>query len=290
MKLAKKKKTEENSEKSKMEIFKRYLTTLIGLPLVLVIFIFSNNYVMDIALAILAIFMMHEYLHCFKSTNKANPTSWLSYICCALIAITHVISEDIRFQVLVFMTPLITFILFLELILSNGKKNVIDVMATVLGIVYIPLSILFVSLLRGGTPMILHRAYTGLIFAASWGSDGLAYIIGCKFGKHKLTPISPKKTIEGAIAGVVGSIAFSLVFVLVINLIFKLEIIYWQILIISIVLAIIGQIGDIAASAIKRYCGIKDFSNLLPGHGGLLDRCDSLLFIAPFAYMLLLMI
>ena len=288
--MAKKKKTEENSEKSKVKILNRYLTTLVGLPLVFVIFIFSNNYVMDVALAILSALMMHEYLHCFKSTKKANPTSWLSYVCCALLAFTHLIGDDIRFQILVFMAPLIILILFLELILSNGKKNVVDVMTTVLGIIYIPLSIIFVSLLRGGTPMIFHRVYTGLIFAASWGSDGLAYIIGCRFGKHKLTPISPKKSVEGAIAGVVGSIAFSLVFILIINLIFNLQIIYWQILIISIVLAIIGQIGDIAASAIKRYCGIKDFSNLLPGHGGLLDRCDSLLFIAPFAYMLLLMI
>ena len=288
--MAKKKKTEETSEKSKVKTLKRYLTTLVGLPVVFVIFVFSNNYVMDVALGLLAIFMMHEYLHCFKSTGKANPTAWISYLCCALISLTHLIKEDIRFQLLVFMIPLIIFILALEVILTEGKKNIFDVMTTLFGILYIPLSLLFVSLLRGGTPALLHKIYIGIIFASSWGSDGLAYIIGCKFGKHKLTPISPKKTIEGAIAGIFGSIGFALGYILIINLIFKLAIPYWQILIISIILAIIGQVGDIAASAIKRYCGIKDFSNLLPGHGGLLDRFDSLLLIAPFAYMLLLMI
>lgn len=288
--MAKKKKTEENSEKSKAKTLKRYLTTIVGLPVVFVIFVFSNNYVMDVALAIIAIFMMHEYLHCFKSTKKANPTAWISYVCCALIGLAHVIKEEIGFKLLVFMIPLIIFILSLEVILTEGKKNIIDVMTTLFGILYIPLSLLFVSLIRGGTPALIHKIYCGLLFATSWGSDGLAYIIGCKFGKHKLTPISPKKSVEGAIAGVFGSIGFSLGFILIVNLIFNLTISYWQILIISIILAIIGQVGDIAASAIKRYCGIKDFSNLLPGHGGLLDRCDSLLFITPFAYMLFLMI
>ena len=288
--MAKKKKTEENSEKSKTKTLKRYLTTIVGLPVVFVIFVFSNNYVMDVALAIFAIFMMHEYLHCFKSTEKANPTAWISYVCCALIGLAHVIKEEIGFKLLVFMIPLIIFILSLEVILTEGKKNIIDVMTTLFGILYIPLSILFVSLIRGGTPALIHKIYCGILFATSWGSDGLAYIIGCKFGKHKLTPISPKKSVEGAIAGIFGSIGFSLGFILIVNLIFNLTISYWQILIISIVLAIIGQVGDIAASAIKRYCGIKDFSNLLPGHGGLLDRCDSLLFITPFAYMLFLMI
>ena len=288
--MAKKKKTEENNEKSKTKTLKRYLTTLVGLPLVFVVFVFSNNYVMDVALAIVAICMMHEYLHCFKSTEKANPTAWISYACCALIGLTHLIKEEIGFKLLVFMIPLIIFILSLEVIITEGKKNIIDVMTTLFGILYIPLSILFVSLIRGGTPALIHKIYCGLLFATSWGSDGLAYIIGCKFGKHKLTPISPKKTVEGAIAGIFGAIGFSLVFILIVNLIFNLTISYWQILIISIILAIIGQVGDIAASAIKRYCGIKDFSNLLPGHGGLLDRLDSLLFITPFAYMLFLMI
>ena len=128
--------------------------------------------------------------------------------------------------------------------------------------------------------------YIAYIFTSAWGSDTFAYLIGKKFGKHKLTPISPKKTVEGAIGGIVGALFFSLSYTILINNVMSLSINYLHIFIVTIVLAIIGEIGDLAASGIKRYCGIKDFSDLLPGHGGMLDRIDSLLLITPFAYIL----
>lgn len=289
-KLAKKKESTKSDEKSKTKKIKRYLTSIIGLPIVAIFFIFANNLVMDIALGVLAILMMYEYINCFRSTKKANPSAWICYLCCMLIPFTHFISERIRAQILVTIIPIIIFALFVELIFSNGKKNIIDIAVTVLGILYIPLCVLFVSLLRGLEPSKMGKIYAGFLFATSWGSDGLAYIVGTKIGKHKLTPISPKKTVEGAVAGIIGSIFCLDVFAIGMNLAFGLKIGIWQITLISIILGIIGQIGDISASAIKRYCGIKDFSEVLPGHGGFLDRLDSLLFIAPFAYFLLQML
>ena len=95
---------------------------------------------------------------------------------------------------------------------------------------------------------------------------------------------------EGAIAGIIGATLVALAYTVIVNLIFHVEIAYLPIAGITIVLSIIGQVGDLAASSIKRYCGIKDFSELLPGHGGMLDRIDSLIFICPFAFILLLML
>ena len=119
-------------------------------------------------------------------------------------------------------------------------------------------------------------------------TDIFAYFIGSKFGKHKLCPdISPKKSVEGAIAGTLAAIIVTTTYTYFINTYAGVEYSYMHIALITLVLSVIGQIGDFAASTIKRYVDIKDYSNLIPGHGGMLDRIDSIMFIAPFAYILL---
>ena len=122
---------------------------------------------------------------------------------------------------------------------------------------------------------------------AAWGTDIFAFIIGRKFGKTKFSKVSPNKSVEGCVAGIIGAVVTSLIYTLAINYFGNFDISYLSIGIISAILSIIGQIGDFAASSIKRYFEVKDFSNLFPGHGGMLDRIDSVMFIAPFAYFLL---
>ena len=123
----------------------------------------------------------------------------------------------------------------------------------------------------------------------AWGTDVFAFLIGSTFklGKHKFSKISPKKSMEGCIAGLIGAVALTIIYTLCINRFLPIYLPYAKMIGISILLSIIGQFGDFAASSIKRFVEIKDFSNLIPGHGGLLDRIDSLIFIAPFAYILL---
>lgn len=119
-----------------------------------------------------------------------------------------------------------------------------------------------------------------LVILTAFGTDIFAYFTGYFFGKHKLSPsISPKKTIEGAVGGVVGSVILSVTFILIVqaNLIFHG-------LVMGILGSVISQFGDLTASIIKRKIGIKDYGNLIPGHGGVLDRFDSVLFTAPFIY------
>lgn len=124
-----------------------------------------------------------------------------------------------------------------------------------------------------------------IIFVTAWLSDTVAFAVGKKFGKNKLLPeISPKKTVEGAVGGLAGSVIFNLILGIVCSVAFKLNVNYLSLFFVSIVAGVMSQLGDLAASSIKREYGIKDFSNLLPGHGGMLDRFDSVLFVAPTVY------
>lgn len=125
--------------------------------------------------------------------------------------------------------------------------------------------------------------YLLLMFNFSSVCDMGAYFVGVTCGKHKLCPeISPKKTIEGAIGGITSSIVFSIIFVLSFGMGEKLLI---STLILTVPLCILGMLGDLFASAIKRSVDLKDYSNLIPGHGGILDRLDSMLLISPVMYL-----
>ena len=124
------------------------------------------------------------------------------------------------------------------------------------------------------------------MFCGAFISDTFAFLVGSKFGKTKLAPdISPNKTVEGSIGGILGVILSFIIITLVGN--YKLgingNVFYWTL--ISIAASVAGQFGDLTASAIKRYCKIKDFGNIMPGHGGVLDRFDSLMFVAPIVYL-----
>ncbi len=133
---------------------------------------------------------------------------------------------------------------------------------------------------------------TFLSFVLAWITDSGAYFVGCSIGKHKLIPkLSPKKTVEGAIGGIIACVLISLGYVWLLDKCFGVSLFnggdYQKMLILSFVGSVISQLGDFASSAIKREFNVKDFGNLLPGHGGVLDRFDSIIFVAPFVYYIL---
>lgn len=265
---------------------KRILSALIGFPLVLIIFLFANNIGMDIAVSILSMICMYEYFKGFIQTKKYNPSSWLGYIICVLIAFESCVTKEIATGVMISIIPVSILVLATELVFSKGKKNIIDIAITIFGICYIPMMLSFLSFIRnvdGGKILIWYP------IIAAWGSDIWAYIIGKHFGKHKYTEISPNKTIEGCVAGIIGALIMALIFTIVINNVYQAGIDYIAISIITAILSVIGQIGDLTASSIKRHCKIKDFGELIPGHGGMLDRFDSVIFIIPFAYISIIM-
>ncbi len=286
--MEKEKHQEVKTKKAKDPNFwKRTISSAIILPTMCCLLIFSNDIVMDIFLAVLSAFCFFEYSNCFKRTKKANPSSWLGYIACLGVAFVNLIDIEIYKNILLAVIPISLFILMVEMLFNDEKKNVMDIFVTFIGILYIPILISFFSIIRHRMGDSLGYFLVWYIFIASWGSDVFAFIVGCRIGKHKFTKISPKKSVEGCIAGIVGGAALGVIYTIIINNAFNQSINIGLVIVVVSLLAIIGQVGDVFASAIKRYCGIKDFSDLIPGHGGMLDRVDSVIFVIPFAYILL---
>ncbi len=165
------------------------------------------------------------------------------------------------------------------------KYKIEQILYLFFGFVYAGLLISYVYQVRMLPDGLFH---VWLIFIAAWGSDTCAYCIGMLIGRHKAFPVlSPKKTWEGCIGGVVGAALLGVSYGLAMNHWFAQNFSLVQFAIVCACGSVIAQLGDLAASAMKRNTGIKDYGKLIPGHGGVLDRFDSIIFVAPIVYYLL---
>ena len=173
-------------------------------------------------------------------------------------------------------------------VFSFPKFTANQVMATYFSLIYAPVMLSFIFLTRE----LEHGVYlVWMIFISSWISDTCAYLVGVLMGKHKLVPqLSPKKTIEGSLGGILGSAVVGALFgFLLLDKTLGGHQYGIMLFVIGAIGSVISQVGDLAASAIKRNHDIKDYGNLIPGHGGIMDRFDSVIFTAPMIYFLIIM-
>ena len=167
-------------------------------------------------------------------------------------------------------------------VIAYPKFNSEQITMVFFGLIYVTLMLSFVFKVRYVENGIL---LVWLIFIGAWGSDTCAYCVGKLMGKHKMpSKLSPNKTIEGCAGGVLGAALIGFIFAVAC---FPDRNVWWQLPVIGAASSVISQIGDLAASAIKRNHGIKDYGKLIPGHGGILDRFDSIIFTAPIVYYLI---
>ncbi len=267
---------------------KRVLSGVILFPIVAIIMIFGNKYVVDIFVSIIAIMSLHEFYKAFRTSGKAYPISYIGYVAAAMISVIHIIPANMVLKTIGALLATSILVLFAIVIATNGKTNIKDIAITFFGIFYVVIFLLFIPIIRENLKD--GKLLIWFVFFSAWGTDVFAYLIGKHFGKHHFTEISPNKTIEGCIGGTIGAVIIVVIYAVVCNAIFSTQINYVFVILSAILLSLVGQVGDLSASAVKRYVGIKDFSNLIPGHGGMLDRIDSIIFIAPFAYFLLALI
>lgn len=246
----------------------RLLVAAIGIPLILWVILWAPFVVLNITLALLGGIGAYELMKCVN----ASP-NW-----CAAIAIGagFILAWRQYYEILL---VAYIFCFFFRAVWKAGEIKWQELATAVFCLVVIPYSFsAFLRLSDAG----YHRGVLLLPLIFSFASDTGAFFAGLTLGKHKLAPkVSPKKTVEGAIGGLVGNAIGGLVFAFVMNSYMGQDIHYLMIAVVGVLCSVVAQLGDLSFSLIKREFGIKDYGKLFLAHGGVLDRFDSVLFVAP---------
>lgn len=257
-------------------MFKTRLISGIILVAVALLTIISGSYVLLFTLACISVIGMNELNRAMKVHENSFQLLELAGFAGAVLYYTAVAVDFEKYGVMAIIGTLI--LLMFVYVFSYPKFHAEQVMASYFGFLYVAVMLSFIYLTRNLPD---GKFLVWLIFLCSWGCDTCAYCVGVLIGKHKMAPVlSPKKSVEGAVGGVAGAALLGAVYA-------------WatggrmaEYALICAVGALISMVGDLAASAIKRNQGIKDYGRLIPGHGGILDRFDSVIFTAPVIYFL----
>lgn len=256
----------------------RIISGVVLLPVLLGI-VWLGGDILRISLLLLSLIGLHEF---YKAINKENIT--INYFSYAFTVFYYAFLNNEDAKQFVIMMTLFTLVLFCYLVFSYPKVNISIVSTTILGVLYVPILLSYVYFVR---EMDNGIYYVWLILISAFATDTFAYFSGMFFGKHKLTPeLSPNKTIEGSIGGILGTIVTTFIYAYILSKVSATFVFEPVLLLIAFVGSIFSQFGDLTASSIKRYTGIKDFGKIIPGHGGILDRFDSILFTAPIVYIM----
>lgn len=291
------------------ELTKRVIVAAIGIPAAVLLIMLGNIY-FNLAIIFFGLFASSEFNNLISHKTEKN-SGWIVTLFTFIFLMNFfLINQPLQLLFNLLITFGLLVITTLSMQLNKGITDaVLSISSTIGGVLYIGIGFSSMILLRDFNLLLLFWKdlfnteslfYTidfatdstwGLmilfIFISIWSCDSAAYFIGKSFGKNKLLPdVSPKKTKEGAYAGLAGAvISFS-----ALGYFFIPDLPVWLGILTGIVIGVIGQVGDLAESLLKRDTGVKDSSNILPGHGGILDRFDSALFVFPTVLILFLLI
>lgn len=261
----------------------RFLSSVIVLATAMAVVILGGNVLFAAVLIISLIGMMELYR--IVKINRNLP-GILGYA--AGVVFYFLIYFQIqKYQMLLFTIFLI--LLMFVYVFKFPKYKTEQITISYFGLFYVAIMLSYIYQVR----ILDHgNLIVWLIFIGAWGSDTSAYCVGMLLGKHKIAPVlSPKKSLEGCIGGVAGSALLALLYALIFrNYITDVSHPLIAFTVIGAASSIISQVADLAASAIKRNHDIKDYGNLIPGHGGILDRFDSIIFTAPIVYYLAVLV
>ncbi len=269
---------------SKMKGIKNMKTRIItgaALVVVLAAMLLTPPVVLTGAIIVISLIGLYEF---YKATEMWDKKSLCAVGLLGAIVIPFLHRIDSGFYM-----PIVygfMFLLFLNMLMRHKTISVTHAAMTIFSVIYIPYfltNLLYIRELGCGNVLIW------LPFVGAFLTDTCAYFAGVFLGKHKLCPeISPKKTIEGSVGGILGCMGACMLYGLILEKAWYMNVNYLNLAILGIIMAIVSQIGDLSASIIKRKFGVKDYGKLFPGHGGILDRLDSVIMIAPVVYLFLI--
>lgn len=257
-------------------MFRTRLLSGILLVILALLTIISGSYVLFFTLLGISLIGMQELYRAMGVRKGRFELLELAGYGCAVLYYLAALLDFERYGMVAVIGGLI--LLMFVYVFTYPKYNAGQIMAAYFGVVYVAAMLSFIFLCRDLPD---GKYIVWLIFLCSWGCDTCAYVLGMLFGKHKMAPVlSPKKSVEGGIGGVCGAVLLAVLY----GALTKGPKTEYGI--ICGIGALISMVGDLAASAIKRNQGIKDYGTLIPGHGGILDRFDSVIFTAPGIYFL----
>ena len=253
----------------------RVLVAVIGVPVLLAVVLWAPSIVLMAAVALLAGIGGMELQQCVSGVKKSEMVGLSAVVPVLTVAWYYERPDHIALLML-----LEAVFFFGYAIVKGGEVKFNQIMAALFG--GFAIGYAFSAFLRLNA-MGLSRGWLLLPFILSFACDTFAYFVGCSIGKHKLAPkVSPKKSVEGSIGGLAGNVLCGLLFAFIVG-----GISYGNMVILALACGVVAQIGDLSFSLIKREYGVKDYGKLFLAHGGVLDRFDSVLFVAPVIEMIL---
>jgi phosphatidate cytidylyltransferase len=262
---------------------KRWITGIVALPF-LIYLIYTGGIAFASMIAVASLLAFWEYFRIvFDSpdTNLRKVVTAIGYLTAlSMVAVAH--RYSVEMLIVVMGTNIIISSLVFLFFFKSHIQLIESIRIQLQGVIYIPLSLSILVLIRNGNDGI---AWIFFLLAIIFAGDTSAFYFGTYFGRHKLSPsVSPGKTIEGSIGGFLANILIGSVFKL-----FLFPYLSWGIcFFFFILIGAAGQVGDLFESALKRMSGVKDSGTILPGHGGILDRIDALLFATPVMYFFII--
>ena len=259
-------------------MFKTRLLSGILLVVIALITVITGGNVLFATLFLISMIGVYELYRVFEIENKAVGICGFLFAAgyYGLLYAKPLLPDTTDWFMLLFMAFVIC--LMAVLVFSYPKYRTEQMLAAFLGVFYVAVMLSYIyqtRILPGGVFQVW------LVFICAWGCDTCAYCVGMLIGKHKMAPVlSPKKSVEGAVGGVAGAALLGVIYAA------ATQGPMLEYAVICAIGALISMVGDLAASAIKRNQGIKDYGKLIPGHGGILDRFDSVIFTAPVIYFL----
>lgn len=260
------------------------------------IMLIAGGWIMILGLLALSVAGLYEIFHLMKGDSEGvarDEAFWVMFVTGIVATVAWFVMivffrEGIMSQNLMLMYLLgLMMVLMTETVVLYPRFTFLDMAITLFGIFYVSMLFSTFYLIRTSS---YGKFYVWYIFAVAWGSDTCAYFTGMSVGKHKMAPrLSPHKTIEGAVGGVIGSIVLCAILGISMARVMleDIAVLLRFSLVTGLVGGVVAEFGDLFASSIKRVMNIKDFSQIIPGHGGILDRFDSTLMVAPVIIVLL---